>query len=129
MTFNAFDIAPPSPRATTMAPWKLRKVVAYIDSHLDKRIRLSDLTDLAGFSPGHLSRTFKAALDATPQDFIKRRRIERAKILLIQSDLRLAQIAQDCGFSDQAHFTRKFRDVVGLPPSRWRRDVRVRRTS
>lgn len=124
-----FEIPPPSVRVTTMAPWRFRKVVAYIESHLDRRIRLSDLAALTGLSAGHLNRTFKATVDVTPQGFIRQRRIERAKALLMQSDLRLAQIAQDCGFADQAHFTRKFRDLVGLPPNRWRRRVRAGRGS
>jgi len=111
----------PRARATILPEWRLRKVVRHIEIHLDRQIRLSELAELACLSPSHFTRTFKSSVNATPRDFIRERRVERAKVFLAGSSIGLAQVAQACGFSDQAHFTRTFHDRVGLPPHRWRK--------
>lgn len=123
---SCVDDMPPvaRPRTTILPTWRLRKVVRHIEGHLDRQIRLSELADLACMSPSHFTRTFKSSVNVTPQDFIRRRRIERAKTFLASSSIGLAQVAQACGFSDQAHFTRTFHELVGQPPSRWRRSLR-----
>lgn len=108
----------------SLTPWRLRKVLSRIDAHLDRQIRLSELAELAGLSTSHFTRTFKNSVGTTPLSFIRHRRIERAKTLLVETSTCLAQVAQDCGFFDQAHLTRVFRDMVGVPPSRWRKSIR-----
>jgi AraC-like DNA-binding protein len=115
----------PHVRAPSLAPWRLRRIVSCIDAHLDRPIRLSELAELAGLSSSHFTRTFKNSVGSTPLSFIRHRRIERAKTLLAETSTCLAQVAQDCGFSDQAHFTRAFHALVGLPPSRWRKSIRA----
>lgn len=115
----------PGVKTPSLPPWRLRKIVSRIDAHLDRQIRISELAELAGLSTSHLARTFKNSVGVTPLGFIRRRRIERAKMLLANTSAALAQVAQDCGFSDQAHFTRAFHDLVGLPPSRWRKNLRA----
>jgi AraC-like DNA-binding protein len=119
----------PANRALSMAPWRMRKVLRHIEGHLHRRIRVSELAELAGLSASHFSRAFRDDLNATPKSFIRRNQIERAKALMAGSDCSLAQIAQECGFSDQAHFTRAFRDLVGLPPSCWRRRIHAEQTA
>lgn len=106
--------------ASSLPPWRLRKILGRIEAGLDRRISLSELAALIGLSTSHFSRAFKNSVGDTPQSFIRHRRIERAKILLAETDAGLAEVAQDCGFSDQAHFTRAFHSLVGLPPRRWR---------
>jgi AraC family transcriptional regulator len=58
-----------------------------------------------------------------------RRRVERATILMLASNCSLGDIAMQCGFADQAHFSRHFRLVTGVSPAAWRRTARVNRES
>lgn len=110
----------PARKTTQLPPWRMHKVTKHIEQHLDRRLTLAELASLAGLSASHFSRAFRNALNTTPQHFVRQRRIERAKMMLTCPKRRLAHIAQECGFSDQAHFTRVFRHFVGEPPSRWR---------
>lgn len=115
----------PGVKAPFLPPWRLRKIMCCIDAHLDRQIRVSELAQVAGLSMSHFARAFKNSVGVTPQSFIRRRRIERAKTLLADTSAALAQVAQDCGFCDQAHLTRAFHDLVGQPPSRWRKSLPV----
>jgi AraC family transcriptional regulator len=66
---------------------------------------------------------FKAATGEAPHGFLQRRRMERAKRLLIETQMPVAELALACGFSSQSHFTVSFRKHVGLTPSKYRAAV------
>ncbi len=104
-----------------LAPWQIRNVTAYIESNLDRSFRSSDLAKLVRLSPGHFSRTFRNSFGCSPRQYVMRRRMEYAQGLMLSTNIPLAQIALDCGLSDQAHFSRLFRRVVGESPRDWRR--------
>ena len=106
---------------TGLVPWQARKVREFIDGSLESKIRLQDCASKARLSASHFSRAFKATFGTTVRDYIRRRRIERAQQLMLSSDAPQSQIAVSCGFADQAHYCRVFRDVVGLSPRAWRR--------
>ena len=76
-------------------------------------------------SSSYFSRAFKVSFGCSPHSYILRRRIERAKFLMQGGDEPLAQVALECGLSDQAHLSRIFRRYVGCTPSRWRRTARL----
>jgi len=73
---------------------------------------------------GRLVRAFRQTTGMPPYRWLRAHRVERAKDLLLTSHLTLAQIAYDCGFADQSHFTRVFAATVGAPPGAWRRGRR-----
>jgi len=104
-----------------LAPWHARKVKAFIDASLTSRIRLGDCASEARLSKSHFSRAFKATFGTTIGRYVWRRRVERAKRLMLVSHEPLSQIAVACGFGCQAHYCRVFRDVVGISPNSWRR--------
>jgi AraC family transcriptional regulator len=104
-----------------LAPWQTRKVTEFIDASLDSTIRLRDCASKARLSTSYFSHAFKATFGTTVCHYIRRRRIERAQQLMLQSNEPLSQVALACGFADQAHYCRVFRDVVGLSPNAWRR--------
>ncbi|HXK39796.1 MAG TPA: helix-turn-helix transcriptional regulator [Candidatus Paceibacterota bacterium] len=79
---------------------------------------------MARLSPCHFSRVFRESFGCSPHGYISRRRVEHAQGLMLSGDAPLSQIALDCGFADQAHFSRTFRSIVGESPRTWRR-VRV----
>jgi AraC family transcriptional regulator len=101
-------------------PWWARCVHSYVTVHLQAKIRMRDLAKVTQFSQSKFNRTFKASFGCTPGQYVTRMRIARAQILMKMSGEPLCQIAAECGFADQAHFSRCFRKFVGYPPARWR---------
>ena len=90
-------------------------------ANLNGRISLEELAKACGLSRGHFARAFKAATGDTPIDWLVRQRIGLAKQCLRNSKLSVEDIAEQCGFADQSHFTRVFSKHVGNTPGRWRR--------
>jgi AraC family transcriptional regulator len=80
---------------------------------------------VAHLSPYHFARQFKAATGLPPHQYVLARRIERAQQLLRDGDdLSLSEVAAGAGFSDQSHFSRHFKRVVGTTPRQFRRSAR-----
>jgi AraC family transcriptional regulator len=105
--------------------WQARKVRDYIDSHITGRIFVSDLCGLVRLSEAHFSRAFKRTFGESPHAFVLHRRLEFAAEYMLQTVLPLCDIALRCGFADQAHFSKHFRQANGLSPSAWRRTTRT----
>lgn len=99
-----------------LAPHKRRRVLDFIEAHLDRPIRLRELAGLVGLSEFHLQRSFRASCGVSPHAWIAHRRIERAKAL-IRAREPLAQVAAACGFSSQSHLTRAFKAATGFTPA------------
>ncbi|MFP5514699.1 MAG: helix-turn-helix transcriptional regulator [Alphaproteobacteria bacterium] len=108
-----------------LAAWQMRRVTAHIDAHLASSIRNRDLAAAAKLSCGYFCQAFKDSFGCPPHAYIVRRRVERAKELLEATSTPLSQIALDCGFSDQSHFSRIFRRVAGEAPRLWRHKYRI----
>jgi AraC family transcriptional regulator len=94
----------------------LRRVLEYIEAHLEQDLLLRDLAKVADLSPYHFARTFKRSVGSSPHRYVLRRRIERAKYHLAAGELSLAAVALACGFGSQSHFTAHFRAATGLTP-------------
>jgi AraC family transcriptional regulator len=103
-----------------LAPWQLSLSRKRLDQHLSGDLRLDEIASECGLSTSYFIRAFSASTGVPPHRWLNRRRIERAKAMILSANIPLAQIAHACGFSDQSHFTRVFSSVVGLPPARWR---------
>ena len=104
-----------------LAAWQKRRLTAYIDAHLDGRIRIEDLAGLVKLSESHFSRAFRSTFGTSAHAYLSRRRIEVAQSLMLTSREPLCAIALRCGLCDQSHFTRVFRRIVGETPNAWRR--------
>jgi len=104
---------------------KLKRVIDFIEAHLQESIGLDDLAEAAGLSANHFLRVFKLATGETPYHFLRNRRLERARQLLADDSMPLAQLALECGFANQAHFTAAFSRELGISPGRYRRSVRA----
>lgn len=97
----------------------LRAVEEYIHAHLDQNIPLADLANVAQLSEFHFARLFKQTTGLPPHQFVIHQRVERAKGLIAEGRLSLAQIAIDVGFSDQSQLNRHFKRLVGVTPKRF----------
>ncbi len=111
--------------SVALAPWQLKRVVAFVEEHLAEPIKVGALATVAKLGASHFSRAFKGSIGRTPHTYLMERRIERAKLLMLDTEQPLSQIALDCGMSDQAHLSRLFRRFVGVGPMAWRRARRT----
>ncbi len=100
------------------------QVIDYIEDYLGQPIELEQLAQVAGMSRFYFCRLFKQSVGLTPHQFVIRRRIERAKHLLRQSNLSIAEIAIACGFANQDHLTRYFKRLTSATPSVFRQQSR-----
>jgi AraC family transcriptional regulator len=102
------------------ATWQSRRLAAHVDANLAGKIVIKDLAALLDLSVGHFCRAFKRTFGMPARIWIRHRRIEFAQGLMLTTEASLSEIALSCGMSDQSHFTRSFRRIVGESPSSWR---------
>jgi AraC-like DNA-binding protein len=110
----------PAPNPNGLSGKRLTRVVDYIETHLGERLSLSEIAAVACLSPYHFSRSFKRAMGVSVHRYVVRRRINRAKKLVLRTNLPLAEIGYAVGFDSQASFTASFTQNVGLSPGRIR---------
>jgi AraC family transcriptional regulator len=103
-----------------LAAWQSRQLAARVDANIGGKIVVKDLAASLNMSVGHFCRVFKRTFGMPACIWIRRRRIELAQGLMLTTGASLSQIALSCGMSDQSHFTRSFRRIVGETPSAWR---------
>jgi AraC family transcriptional regulator len=104
-----------------LATWQTRRTLAHIEENLASKMDIDDLANVVALSRSHFSRAFKRSLGFSPMEYVVVRRVERAKAMISRTREPLAEVALACGFADQAHLNRRFRDIVGISPGRWRR--------
>ncbi len=103
-----------------LASHRLQRVLAIVDERLAEPIRVRELADAVHMSPFHFARMFKQSTGHPPHLYITWQRMDRAKQLLAQSSLPLAEVARRVGYQTQAHFTGVFHARVGMTPRAYR---------
>src|SRR3984885_4312580 len=102
------------------ATWQSRRLPGHVDANPARKIVTKDLAAYLGLSVGHFCRAFKRTFGMPARIWIRHRRIEFAQGLMLTTEASLSEIALSCGMSDQSHFARSFRRIVGESPSSWR---------
>ena len=92
---------------------QLQRVTEHIEAHLDQDLSMAQLAQVAGISASHLKSQFKRSTGLPVHAYVVRRRVERARGLLLRGDLSRSQIALEAGFSHQSHMLRCMRRVLG----------------
>lgn len=97
---------------------KLKEILS--ESYADK-LSLINLSHELNIHPIHLSRTFSKYFHSTFSEYVRKIRIEKSLALLPDKNLTLTEIAHRCGFADQSHFLRSFKEINGVKPSEYRK--------
>jgi AraC-like DNA-binding protein len=99
---------------------RLRRARDLMDRDYAKPLDVPALARVAFMSPGHFSRSFRAAFGETPYSYLMTRRIERAKALLRRGDLTVTEICFEVGCTSLGSFSSRFTELVGESPSSYR---------
>jgi AraC family transcriptional regulator len=117
--YSAFTPRSPLP-TSSFSSTQLDRILDYIESHLGQTIHLANLATIVRISESHFSRSFKQSTGTTPHQYVLKRRVERAKHLLLKSQLSVLEIALECGFAHPGHLSRHFKRIVGIAPNKFR---------
>lgn len=115
------------PASGGLAPWQERRAKEMLSARMDGAISLVALARECGLSVGHFTRLFRHSVGQPPHRWLIMQRVERAKSLLRETGLSLAEVALACDFYDQSHLTRCFKSLVGVGPGAWRRHHNIGR--
>lgn len=102
---------------------QLRRSLDLLEARVEGGITLQALAEHAGLSRTYFAEAFQKATGLSPHRYLTQRRIARAQTLLQHTSLALADIALQCGFSNQAHFSQSFRQSTGTTPGRYRLEL------
>ncbi len=102
----------------------LKRATDYINDNLSQKLTLKEIAGAAHVSPYHLARLFKAAIGLSPHQYVIHRRVERAKTLLVGTDLSIVDVAGAVGFANQSHLSSHVRRLLGVSPKVLRQSPR-----
>jgi len=102
---------------------RLRKIKELVRAKMEDDLSLEDMAESVGLSTAHFARMFRKSTGETPHQFVLRQRLERAKAMLRAPDARVLDVAIACGFKTQQHFAQVFREVFGVSPTEYRREL------
>lgn len=113
----------PAARASTRAELfsRLSRARDYMHAHAAAPLDVPALARVAGLSPFHFHRRFRACFGETPHAYLTRLRVERARVLLRETELPVIEICLEVGFESLGSFSALFRRECGLPPGAWRK--------
>lgn len=95
---------------------RLQQALDYIHIHLDQELSLGQIAEVINISPTYFASLFKRATGISPHQYVIQERVERAKSLLLKTDLSITDIALQVGFSSQSHLTQQFKRLTGITP-------------
>lgn len=102
-------------------PFILKNVIQYINDNITEKIEIQQLTEMTKWSHHHFIRTFTKYINQTPYQYILKKKIEKAKAIICESDTSLSIIAIDVGFSSYSNFCNAFKKETGKTPEMFRK--------
>ena len=104
----------------------VNKILTYLGNHYSERILIEDIARAVSYSPGECCRIFKKELGVTISQFLNAHRVERSVELLSGTDMSIAEIAYDTGFSSTSYYIKYFRELTGMTPLHYRKALSER---
>jgi AraC-like DNA-binding protein len=114
-------MVPPQRARSGLAPWQERRAKELMLDDMTADLGIAELAKECGLSARQFERAFRQSVGMPPHQWRMQQRIQRAKVLLEGGKVRLSEVALNCGFSDQSHFTKVFARLVGSTPAVYRR--------
>ncbi|MCP4875834.1 MAG: GlxA family transcriptional regulator [Gammaproteobacteria bacterium] len=105
---------------------KLTEAVTLMEANIEEPISLDELSSYVGISRRQLERLFQKHLNCVPTRYYLNLRLNRARLLLLQTSKSIVDIALACGFISAPHFSKCYRDLFGIPPRDERRKLQAR---
>ncbi len=115
-----YSIATPEDQRTFFG--ELQRVLEYLETHFVDEITAVELAKIAGLSLPHFNRRFRKLLRLSPMEYVQSLRIQEAQRQLTSSTLSIGEISAGIGFYDQSHFTKRFKEKVGMTPLAYRKN-------
>jgi AraC family transcriptional regulator len=107
-----------------LAPWQERRAREFLLANIKRAVALKEVARECGLSVGYFSHAFRQTLGVAPHKWLIEQRVVLSKDKLGDDGLSLSDVATECGFSDQSHLTRVFRQKFGITPGAWRRALK-----
>lgn len=101
----------------TLSKPQIRRIVDYVEANLDSDLTLNQLAEVAGMSVPHLTTLFRRTMGQSVHGYVMERRVQRARSLLLDHRMTIAQVALETGFAHQSHLARWMRRLLGVTPS------------
>jgi AraC family transcriptional regulator len=117
------SVARPANEKISLPGRRLRQVLAHIDDNLSHDLSLTDLATVAGLGASQFKKAFRESVGLPVHRYVIERRVDRARTLLANEALSVAQIALETGFAHQSHLARHLRRVMGVSPQQLRKDL------
>jgi len=102
-------------------PFILKEVIQYIDSNITNRIEITELSRITRWSSQHFIRVFTQFIGNTPYQYILNKKMEKAKVLITETDISMKDIAFELGFQSYGNFCKLFKRVTGKNPDEFRK--------
>ncbi|MBW4661803.1 MAG: AraC family transcriptional regulator [Drouetiella hepatica Uher 2000/2452] len=99
---------------------QLQQAIDYIHTYLNRDLSLVELASVVNISPTYFASLFKQAMGISPHQYVIQQRVKQAKLMLSKTDLAIADIALQVGFSSQSHLTQQFKRHTGMTPKQIR---------
>jgi AraC family transcriptional regulator len=119
-SYSGVTISAPKLRGG-LSSLQMRRATELLEARLDGNIELQQVAEACELSVSHFARAFKQTFRTPPYRWLIERRVDRARDLMTNSRLPLAEIAIQCGFADQSALNRSFKRIHGITPGTWRR--------
>ena len=100
---------------------RMKRVLKHIHEHIAEEIDVKELADVASVTKTYFIRLFKQEFGLSPIQYINKKKVERAQLLLFTTDSSVKEVAYKLGFSDHSYFIRLFRKVASITPQEYRR--------
>lgn len=99
---------------------RVKKIIDYVRQNIDNPISLNNLCQASALSPNHVIRIFKSNMGITPIDYINKKRIEKAQLMLLTENMSIKEIAYHLSFENVSYFNRQFKHFTGTTPKKYR---------
>lgn len=109
---------------TWTADERMKRVQEFIHSHICEEIDVEELANVACVTKPYLIRLFKREFNISPIQYVNRKKVERAQLLLYTTDMPVKEVSYELGFGDHSYFIRMYRKVTGVTPQEYRRQLR-----